>query len=85
MAYQVLCQIPQYDNRDCQRGWVTREVEGLPAYETVGMALAKRLQLACEQDDNGGDVSFYVIDLATNVKVRTPVPVMNWGDEDIPF
>ena len=83
--YQVRFQVPLYDNYDRCVGSTSHPVEGLPAYETQGMAFAKRDALAWQNDEHSGDISFCVIDLNTRSRVVRALPAAWHDDQDIPF
>lgn len=84
MAYFITYTEPRYDNRDAIVGSRTRVVEGLPTYETIGMAFAKRDELEA-RDAQYGDINFDVRDCAApRVIAKRPGPVIE-HHEELPF
>jgi hypothetical protein len=80
MSYAVFYSVPEYNNRDAYVGSRIYQDDGLPVYQTRGMAAYKAAAISFDE------VHAWVCELVDGVWVRAkaaPVPA-DWND-DIPF
>lgn len=79
--YAVIMLVPVYDDCDRHSGSMCYQVEGLPAYETAGIAvrMASRLNASAEGSPYDGDVSYRAFDLRTR-RYIVPPAMDDWED-----
>lgn len=88
--FQVCMSVPVYGSRDEYVGSRIYPIEGVPAYETEGMARRIAANLTKQNNDEywgNGEIDYIVRVAGTLAPVPGPAPqpAFDLGDEDIPF